>query len=81
VRDNAGMANTLITFAVLYDGKPRHVTIKMTGEELHAAVTGGGTLVRLPTGDDEYVYLNPAYILMAQEQTGDEEPMFARGPR
>jgi len=48
----------------------------MSGEKLEAALTmaGGGTLVRLPTGAGEFVYVNPDHIVMARETTGGEGP-------
>jgi hypothetical protein len=67
------MANTLITFAA-GEGKPLHLHVEMTGEELKQALTGGGTLVRLPTGDDKFVYVNPAHIVTARETTDDPPP-------
>jgi hypothetical protein len=63
----------LITLASHRDGKPQVLHVEMTGEELKSALTGGGTLVRLPTGENQHVYVNPAHVVMARESS---EPSF-----
>ncbi len=71
------MTNTLITLAAAGEGKPLHIHAEMTAEDLRAALVGAGTLVSLPTGDHTFVWVNPAYIVMARE-TPDEPPAFDR---
>jgi hypothetical protein len=67
------MPNTFITLGSTREGKPQSVNVEMTSEELKSAVIGGGSIVQLPTGEGDYVYVNPAYIVMARE-TSDDGP-------
>ena len=57
----------LITLASQRDGKPQTLHVEMSGEEFKAALTAGGSLVRVPSGGGEFVYVNPAQIVMARE--------------
>ena len=59
----------LLTLASHRDGKPQVVHVEMSGEDLRAALTGGGALVRLPTGENQHVFVNPAHVVMAREST------------
>jgi hypothetical protein len=69
------MANTIMLLSVSSGGKARRINVKLSGEELRGALQRGGALVRLPTGEDQYVYVNPTHIVMAQEVSGDPTPL------
>ena len=72
------MPHTLITLAAAGEAKPLNIHAEMTADELRAALVGAGTLVPLPTGDDTFVWVNPAYIVMARETPDDPPTSFDR---
>ena len=51
--------------------------VEMSPEDLGAVLTTG-SLVKLPQGDGQYVYVNPAHVVTARE-TDDDGPMIAFG--
>ena len=68
------MATTLITLGVAQEGKLRYLNVQMSAEDLRTSLIGAGSLVALPTGDGEHIYVNPAYVVLARETTHDEPP-------
>lgn len=51
------------------------VSVEMSAEDVNAALDKLGALARLPTGDGEYIYVNPVHIMLARDTTNDEGPM------
>jgi hypothetical protein len=74
------MATTLITLSAAQEGKLRHLNVELNADDVNTALTNAGTragaLAKLPTGDGEFVYVNPAHVVMARE-TSDVGPMAA----
>jgi hypothetical protein len=74
------MAKTLVTLAINQEGKLRHLTVEMSGDDLQDALAGPDRLVPLPTGQGKSTWVNPAYVVLAQEREDDDSgPGFSWG--
>src|SRR4051812_27199238 len=61
---------TRITFA-----SGAYVLLAISPEELEQSMSAASPLVRVPEADGDYVYINPAHVVMARGFSADEEPL------
>ena len=62
-------------------GEARTLNVEMSPVDLRDALRSSGSFVPLPLEKGRQVYVNPAYIVMAEEVSGGGEPLIAVVPR